>query len=256
MKLIKILAGFVTLLIVIAIAVVIYVGSNLNSLLKQGIETVGSDVLKTSVRVQSVNVNPKDGLIALNGLTIANPQGFQSPTIFSLDNIAVTVAPKSLIEKKVFVNSIKISGLLVTAELANGTTNIQALEKNLGASSGPSEKPAEGASSDSTQSGAGSPLLIKIDDIDFSDSSMALMSQKWGDKDVKLPAIHLQNIGAPDGLPPEELAAAIIKPVLAQLNKQLESRAKDLAKEKAREELGKQEDKLKEKMGDKLKGLF
>lgn len=266
MKLMKVLS---VLLIVIAVGV-FYVVSNINTVVKDAIVQVGSDTLKTTVTLDSVDILLLSSRARLSGLVIANPAGFSAPSLFEMDNIVVDLDVMSLLDRVIDIQEISIDGARVTAEQKGATTNVQALLKSLESGASPStpvpEQPAEEPS-------APVDVLIKVGQFDFVNSATELVTEKWGAKDVSIPAIKLSNIGGESGVPPEGLANAIIKPLLKQLNKALKDRLQELledeAKAKAKEKLEEKEDELKakidkkleEKIGDKdtvdaLKSLF
>ena len=66
-------------------------------------------------------------------------------------------------------------------------------------------------------------------------------------------------IGQPNGIPADQIAAAVTDALLAEVIRvaKLEAKkaAKDVAKEKLKEEMDKQKGKLKDKMKEKLKAL-
>src|SRR3990172_337029 len=88
---------FIVLALILAIAgTAVYVLTNLNSIVKAAIEKYGSQATKTAVRVSSVNIKLRSGEGAVRGLRVANPSGFYSPSIITLDNISVRIATKSV----------------------------------------------------------------------------------------------------------------------------------------------------------------
>jgi uncharacterized protein involved in outer membrane biogenesis len=238
-----------SLFVVIVIAVVaggFYIANNMNGLVKDAVEDVGSQVLKTSVTLKAVNIQLLQGKAKISGLTIANPQGFDQPHVFQMDNIAVELDLASLIDRVVNVKEVTIDGANVIAEQKGLGTNLQALMKNL-----------EGSPDSSNQTvaedGSSSPeILIKVGLFQFINSSTNFVSEKWGEKQVSIPDIKLTKLGGEQGLPPEKLAETILKPVLKQLNKAIESRIKELFEGKLKGTLEEKEDELKKKLSDKL----
>ena len=72
---------------VVVIAAVIYVWSSLDSIVAAAIEKYGSQATQTSVSVSGVKLELTQGRAAISGLTVANPSGFSTPTVFSLGGI-------------------------------------------------------------------------------------------------------------------------------------------------------------------------
>jgi multidrug efflux pump subunit AcrB len=170
-----------------------------------------------------------------------------------MDNIIVDLNILSLLNKVVNVQEITIDGARVTAEQKGSTTNIQELLKSLD-NEAATESPATMPISEETEDDptAGIDILIKVGQFNFINSATQLVTEKWGDKNVSIPAIKLSNIGDESGVPPEALANAIVKPLLKQLNKALKGRMQDLLREEAKAKLKEKEDELKAKMDKKL----
>ena len=77
------------LLVLLALAVLAVVGvlfllGNLGSIIKSAVESFGSDATKTKVTLAKADVSITSGESSLDGLVIANPEGFATPTAFEL----------------------------------------------------------------------------------------------------------------------------------------------------------------------------
>lgn len=263
MKLVKVGLTVVVLIAVFFAISVYYVANNLNDIVKQAVENVGSDTLKTPVTLDAVDIDLAEARATLSGLNIVNPDPFVQPYIFSMGDITVDLELEALAEKIVDIKELRIDATKIVAEQKGLKTNVQALLDNLesSAKSAPAEQPADDSS-------AIADVRIKIRSFKFLNSSTDLISEEWGEREVKVPDVLLNDIGGAKGLPPEALAQAIIKPITLQLKRAVKERLQDLvedkAKQKAKEKLGAKEDeakaKLKEKLGeenvDALKGLL
>lgn len=252
MKVLKIL-GWVLLALILFIGLSIYLtASNLNAIVKQVVEQVGSEVLQTNVTLREADIQLLEGSARLSGLTIANVPGYQSPTLFSMETIQVTLNIEALANKVVELSTVRIDGIDVVAEQKGTSTNIQALMNNLPAGDG-----AGSTGEESGDSGSGdSEFRFKIDDFQFADSQARVITDRWGETMLKMPAVSLQQIGGKDGVPPDQLATEILRPLMKQLNRSLEKGIKTIAEEKAREKLGEKEDELKARYRDKLNEEF
>lgn len=258
MKAVKIFAGLAATVLLI-VGLVVFLGlQNLNQIVKTAVETVGPDVVGTEVRLANVNIEISNGRGELSGLTIANPKGFSSANAFELGTVALQVDPSSLTGDVIVIDEILISGAQLLAEQKNLTdTNLQALMNNLqgGGSASQGQKTPSGSSA------SGDAVKLAVKKFTFSDSNIQVVTQEWGDRNISLPSISVANIGSADaGLTPEQLAQAMIQPVLkaaeASVKRDLETLAKEKLEAKAKE-------KLKEKLGDEklqqldqLKSLF
>ncbi len=259
MKAIKVILGVVVAAVAI-LAIVTVIGlQNIDKIVKTAVEEIGPKVLGTEVRLAEVKIDITDGRGELRGLTIANPKGFSAANAFSLGETALEIDPGSLTGDVIVINEILISNANLLAEQKGlKDTNLQALLDNIQSSSG--NTAAEPVASESSASND-KEIRLAVKKFTFADSSMKLMSEQFGEHTLKLPAIRLNNLGSKDnGLTPEQLANAVIKPLVAQAKKAAQDRLEDLAKEKATEKLN---EKLTEKLGkdgaeklNQLKSLF
>ena len=79
----------VGLLVVLVAGVVAYVLSNLDSLVKEAVETHGSAVTQAKVTLNEVKIEATSGAGALRGLTVGNPAGFKTSSAFELGQISI-----------------------------------------------------------------------------------------------------------------------------------------------------------------------
>lgn len=251
MKIVKIL-GWTLLALVAFIALSVYLtANNLDGIVKQAIERVGSQTLGTEVRLDRVDIKLTEGRAELSGLKIRNLPGFQAKNLFSLDKISVALNLEAMVDKIVDITDVTIDGVHVVAEQKGNTTNIQQLVDKLPQSNEASSKKAGG-------SGA-SGIRVKIRRFRFADSSARLVTDRWGERTLSIPAITLNHLGGEKGVPPEALANAILRPLLKQINQSVRDNLRDVVEKKAREALKQKQDdlksryqsKLKEKLGDK-----
>ncbi len=244
----KIVSGLLAAIVIVVVVAGFYMANNMNGLVKDAVENVGSQVLKTQVTLESVNIQLFQGKASILGLTIANPKGFDQPYVFKMDEVALDLDLASLMDSVVNVKAVTIDGARVIAEQKGLGTNLQALMKNLESSSDSNNEPVA-----SEDSGSSSPeILIKVGLFQFLNSSTSLVSEKWGEKEVSIPDIELAELGGEKGLPPQQLAETVLKPVLKQLNKAIEKRLKELFEGKVKEKLEEKQDELKKKFSDKL----
>ena len=265
MKVVKWFGGILVLVLLIIAGVAFYGLSNLNRLVKYGVETEGPKVTQTAVSLGKVDIKLLDGKGELSNFMIANPKGFDSPHLFKADKVLLQIDTSQLTGAVKVIKEITIDGVDIVAEQKGLSTNIQALLDNL---------PKSNASSTESETDTASPeIRLMVEKLNFTNNSITLKTEKYGEYKLELPKIVQTNIGSKaQGLTPEELGRAILKPFLDKAQKSVEKKIQDVVKSemtdkvkaKADEELKKQEDKLKgkltEKLGDdaesKLKSLF
>jgi hypothetical protein len=250
MKAIKILVGVFLALALIFVIVTSLFLSNINELVKKAVEEVGSEVLGTQVTLAEADIQLMEARGSLKGLAIQNPAGFSNAKMLKLDEILLDLDVAKIKDKLVIIEQVKVAGAALLAEQKASSTNFQALLAKLEGKSAAAQS-APTKTSDSTD------IRIKINQFDFIDAQARVVSDQFGEASLPLPAINLSNVGGEQGLPPNELAQAVIKPILNSLKSSSEDLLKQLAETRLREELKKQEDKAKEKLKDKedeLKG--
>lgn len=229
----------IVVVIVAAVAVgIIYLASNLNSLVAAAIEKSGSDVTGTSVRVSGVDISLREGRGSITDLRIANPDGFEKGDVFSLGNITVDIDLTSVRKDPVVIDEIRIRAPLVNAEITEaGSSNIDELRKRVGAHGAGSAESAEGSQKN-----------IRIMKFVFEKGRIEVDASALGveKRTIELPEIHLTDVGGANGAPPDQLAKLIIGEV-----------AKSVTSEIAHSEVNRLiQDQLGGSLSDKAKGLL
>lgn len=196
----KILITVVLLLLLVGGGLFFY----LDTIVKSGIEVVGSRVLGTTVTVDSVLVSPFSGRGNISGLRVENPEGFDSQYAFELDSVLVNINVSSVFTDVVEVESVTIMQPIITYETKITTDNIRTLLNNL---------PDTGAGSSDSAGAEDSSQQIIIRDFRMVDSQLNLVSAVIS-APVTLADIEIQNIGAEGG---STSAANAVRVVLQEL---------------------------------------
>ncbi len=243
----KVVGGVVLFLILAVVGAGLYLLENLDGLVKQAIEQVGSDVMGTEIRVREVKVDLQEGSAALSGLTVANPVGFSDGNLFTMEAINVAIDVASLTSTVYVINEISVMGAQVLVEQRGTQTNVQSLLDGM-----PESEAFDGAAaSDSAD------VELAIKRIKFADGSLELRSDTLGNHDLSLPGFNLKRIGsATDGKTPDEVGAEIALQLTSLVASTVSDAIADIAGQRAKT-------KLREKLGktaiegiNKLKGLF
>ncbi|MBT4162480.1 MAG: hypothetical protein HOC70_02305 [Gammaproteobacteria bacterium] len=244
------IVGVAVVVVIAAIAGVgIYISQSLDGVVKNAIETVGTESTGTKVVVKDVKLSLSEGAGVVSGLTVANPTGFSAEKLFVMDSILVDIDPASLVEEVYIIDTIAIDGARVLAEQVGGGTNIQALMNGMSSEASGS---GEGEGDEEGQE-----VQLAVREISFTNGNLDLRSDVLGERTLTLPDFTLKDLGsAEQGLTPDELGAEIATELLGQVKDAVMDEISDLAREAAMV-------KLKEKVGekaaaglDKLKGLF
>lgn len=240
------------LVIVAAVAIVMtLLVQNLDSIIKQVIEDTGTDVMNTSVTLKGTQFTLTEGRGELHGLKIANPKGFSASSIFEMDTVALQVDPASVTGPVIVIKEVTIDGARLMAEQKGLGTNLKALMENM--DTGSEAPPAE--------EGSPSDVRLMLEQFNFVNVEASLLTEQWGEKQLKLPPIKMTNIGdKTTGLTPTELANRMTQTLLKQTEKAVSKALQDLAKDAAKDQLNQQLDKNldeddKKKL-DQVKSLF
>lgn len=197
------IGGAVAVAAVIGIAV--FLLSNLDSLVKEAVEKVGTEATQAKVTLSSVDISLKSGSGALNGMKVGNPKGFNTPFAFELGSISVQLDIGSIGQDPIVIKEIVISKPQVTYELGSNGSNIDAIQRNV-------DSYAKQFSSSKEKEGGEGPKLV-IENLYIRDGQINVSAAFLRGKAIStpLPNVHLKDIGKKEkGASPSEVAKKII----------------------------------------------
>ncbi len=245
----KLVLGAILVLLVAIGGGVYFLLSNLDELVKNAIETYGTEAAQTPVAVHEVKIGLKDGSGVINGLSVGNPQGFSTPQIFTLGEIATRIDLKSISEELVTIDEVRIVAPEVFFEINQaGGTNLDRLKKNLTAgTTGSTEK------STTNPSGGGQGPNILIRRLLFADGQIHAKVIPLGkDYELKLPRIELTNLGGKNGSPARQVAEQLLTVLSDTALKEIKRQGLDQYKKQLEAEVNQRLDAEKQKLRDKL----
>ncbi len=236
-KLLKIILIAVPVLI---IAIIITLGLSLNSIIKQGIETVGPRATGSEVKLAKADISILSGKGELKGIFIGNPKGFQTESAIKLDTVRMAIDVSSVFSDKIIIDEIFIDGPEITYEKSGRSDNIKAILNNVKAFAGGSK-----AAPESEKKTGGEEKKIQINNLIIKNGKVHMSATLLKGQKTSLPLsdIHLKDIGK-DG--EGTTMAKAMEKVFASLNKNTVSAVTDSVKS-----IGS----TVEKTTDKLKGL-
>jgi hypothetical protein len=187
----KFIAIAVIAIVAVIIGVVVYIGSNIDGIVKAGVETYGPRFTGSEVRVANVSSSLLGGEVAVEGLFLGNPKGFKTAHAFKVDQVKVAVDIGSITSDVVRIKEIVINAPDIIYEMGGGSSNLQAIQANVAKAAGASES----SSASSPSSGPGKKVVI--DNLYVRNSKAAVSAGMLGGKVVPLPIpdIHLTDIG-------------------------------------------------------------
>jgi len=245
-KTLWIVLGSVAGLIVVVLLVVIL---GLDTWVRLGVEVGGSRVLGVKMRLDGASVSLLRGRIALKGLDIGNPEGFNSPDLVKADLIRVGAVTSSLFKNDIHLTEVTLDGPEFTYEYVNGKSNVQALLDKLESGAKPKEegKPKK------------EPARLKIDRLHITNAKIHVVMMNTR-VNAGMPDLDIANIADENGngVPADQVAKVILNRLLEQMTDSVGNTAKEAAGqlETGVKQLG---DSLKEsggKLGEGMKKLF
>ncbi|OIO70558.1 MAG: hypothetical protein COW19_06945 [Zetaproteobacteria bacterium CG12_big_fil_rev_8_21_14_0_65_55_1124] len=192
----KLLIAVGVLLLVVAGAL-IFAWSSLDGIVKTAIETFGSQATQTQVTVAKVQIKLQDGSGSIGGLNVGNPKGFTDANIFQLGAISTKIDTSSVTKNPVVIDELIISSPQVFYEIdKSGASNLDALKRNLAASSRPASS---GSAAEKSAGGDEVKIIIRRLVIEGGQASMRIAALSGKQQSVTLPRIELTDIGKKSG---------------------------------------------------------
>lgn len=261
--------------LVIIIAVVIMVASNIGPMIKTAVNTYAPDITKTDVRLGAVGISIFSAKAEIKDFFLGNPKGFNSPHAIKAGSIFMDVDEKSITGDTIIIDRIEVVAPDISYEKIGRTDNFRAILNNV-KKAVRSEKKAAGKQPE--KQGAGKKMLIRNFVLKGGTVNLTMDMLAGQTISAILPDIHLKDIGKKKGgsSPAEAfdevfkaLYAEITSPSVTQnLNQGLkafgtsfEALGKDPSKElqkvqKRFETIGKDPEKDVKAVTDAVKGLF
>lgn len=202
--------GWIVLVFVALVgATVLWLRGNLDGLVQEAIAAQGSAMVRARVGVGRVELHPQDGKGAIRDLSVDNPAGFQTPYAVKVGTIALDLDVASLTQDVVLIRSLVIEAPDIIYEQGVGTTNFDAIQRNIAMYLDTPQK---------KSSSAGKRLIVQELTVRNAraQASSALMQGKTAQ--VPLPDITLRDLGkSKGGISPGELGLEVTQALKAKL---------------------------------------
>ena len=228
----KILIILAVVIGLIAIVGVLFLGK-LDGYIAKVIKEEGSKALGTTVSVASVKTDLKQGSASINGLSIANPAGYQSKHAISIGSFSADVDYKEQVIEK-----ISILKPVINAEMQGEKTNFKDLLNNIPKS--------ETKENNETKSEKEIELLIKL--FELRQATVNLISDQFGERSFVMQDFVLTDIKGT----PTQISKTLAQKLTAHVSGQVQSFAVAEIKSEAK---AKVKEKINEKLSEKVKGF-
>ena len=194
--------GAVGVIIIIVIAVVVIGLSNIDSIIKNGVESQGSEITQAKVTLNKVKISATEGTGELAGLVIGNPKGFKTAHAFSLGAIKISLDVGTVLEDKVVIREIAIDAPQIIYEVGDDGSNLDALKHNVNKFLGVDEKTGKTPAGEksATQKDDGGKKLV-IEHIYIRGGTISVSASMLQGRKITspLPDLHLKDIGKKEG---------------------------------------------------------
>ena len=228
--------GIVAIVIALIAGAVMYIGANLDGIVKGLIEEHGSAATQTPVRVAGVSIELSEANAGISRLTVGNPEGFSGNAI-EMEAFTIALDAESLTSDVIVIEDILVQGARLNIIQNQVGNNLQQLLRNLDSG---------GSDASSDDEGAGKKIIINRFTLDGASASLSA-PDFTEDREVSLSTITLRNIGtAEGGATGAEIARQVLEPVFEEA---LESAAVQALREKV-------DDALEDAADAVLRGVF
>ena len=237
----KILLLIVGALVLLAISLVFVFSLLAGKAIVAGIESIGPEVTKTTVELDSADLSMLSGKGSIRGLIVGNPDGFNSDHLMKLGEFTVDLAPASLLSDKIIVEELVIERPELIYETTLRGTNFGTLLENVEAYVGEEEEEA----SESKR--------FEVKRIALLGAKVTIAASPLGKEGLvlNLPPIEVTGIGAgAEGVTLGNLVKRIVVALDRETLKALGKSGGDV-----REQLDEGAEKVKERIGGLLNGL-
>jgi uncharacterized protein involved in outer membrane biogenesis len=202
--------------VVIVIAVVIMVASNLGPMIQTAVNTYAPDITKTKVSLGEVGISIFSAKAEIKDFFLGNPKGFSSPYAMQVGSVFVDVDEKSIAGDTIIIDRIEVVAPDINYEKSGKADNFRTILKNVKKSVG-SEKKA--ATKQSGKKDSGKKMVIR--NFVVKDGTVNLTTALLAGQTISanLPDIHLKGIGEKKGgASAAEAFDEVFKALYAQLN--------------------------------------
>src|SRR6056297_2716992 len=226
-------------IVVIVAAGLVYVYTQLDTIVAGVIEQQGSAATGTPVEVSGVSIDLGEARAEIAGLTVGNPDGYGGDAM-SLGRFVIRIDPATVTEDTIVLKEVTVSGATVNLIQRATGSNLRDLMKNLESAGGGEQQPA-------ADEGPGRKLIIERFVLEDASASVSLPDLDER-RSVDIPRIQLTDIGrASGGATGTEVARQVLEPVIERV---LQSAATESLKDRAKEKL----DQFKEGLMNSLGG--
>jgi len=239
MKRALVVGGVVLLVAIVAIGVYLY--NSIDSIVETAITKYGSQILGTDVHVGSVDISLKSGRGTIRDIRVGNPDGFGSGNAFQLDELTLDVQVASLNKDPIVIEEIDITGPEANVVFnSKAESNLGTIKKNVD----DYQVSSKGHTTTKGDSGYEKRFLIRSFRFEQGEVKADATELGQGTVEADLPPVRLNDLGGPNGAPPDAIGKAVAQAFLGAVMGAVGDELADRAKGEAKDEAVKALDKL------------
>ncbi len=212
---------FLIVLVILAGLAIFGLGTYLDTAAKKAVEKGGTYALGVPTTLDVAALDLRAGNFALNGLHVANPEGFEGERFLGLEGITLEVPLTALLADPIEVKRLVIDGLQLDLEQRSSESNAKAILANLERLGGSGD---EAGDAESGEAGSGGKRLtiaeVVIKNVGVS-AKVEALGKQLAEVELTLPEFTLSNVGTENGGETvAQLTRTLLQAVLARVAKE------------------------------------
>lgn len=209
------------IIIAILLGAALVVGMTIDGIVESAIEDTGSNILKTEVEVNDIDISLLGSSANMDGFIVYNPEGFSDEAAISLKEIEIDMDVQSLLSDKIFVNKIKVKSPEIFFEQKGAAVNLRKLNGNINAE----------ANDESEKT-----IIIKEFILEKGKISISSNLEKERTAETTIERVVLKNIGESGSKTVQQAMKQILNPIIRDaLAESVKSGLKETLEETANE---------------------
>ncbi|MBO6622175.1 MAG: hypothetical protein JJ892_14150 [Balneola sp.] len=206
------------IILAILLGAVLAVGMTIDGIVESGIEDSGSDLLKTEVEVDDIDISVFGSSADMDGFIVYNPEGFTEGAAISLKEIEIDLDVQSLLTDKILINKIRVKKPEIFFEQKGQEVNLRKLSSNIDA----------GSDADSEKT-----IIIKEFILEEGKVKIHSELEKERSAEASIDRLVLNNIGESGSKTIQQAMKQIMSPIIREaLSEAVKSGLKDILEEK------------------------
>jgi hypothetical protein len=198
-------------LLVIIVAGVAYLASNLDSIVKEAIETLGPEMTGVSVKVDKVSLALTEGRGEITGVVVGNPKSYKGHA-FKLGSIVLAMDPATVTKEVIVIRELTIEAPDMVYEKGPGGSNVEVIQRNVDEYVRSHFGGAQPAKDKGKKEEAGPAQRFIVEKLQIRNGKVRIAGVAGKDAAVALPPVSLRDVGkSRGGVTGGEIASVIVR---------------------------------------------